>query len=228
MSWWSTGGISSCVAAYQAIGAASLAASYLNLANPGTNDAAPGTAPTFDASTGWTFNGSTQYLTTGVVPADGTWSMIVRYSDSVSTNMVCGSLNVRNGVKRFYISPYRAAYVEYGIGTLDFFQVAPALVTGVLAMAGTKCYRNGADEGVTATNNAGSSKPIFIGGINYDNTPSFLLACKVQAFAVYNATLTAPQVADVAAFMTMLPGGGGATPWLYLPRSARVIGVNQL
>ena len=69
-----------CIAAYQPKGAADLAASYVNLITPGTYNAAPGTAPTFDAATGWTFNGSTQYLTTGVVPASG-YSMLVRVAD---------------------------------------------------------------------------------------------------------------------------------------------------
>jgi hypothetical protein len=51
--WWYVAG-QTCVAAYQPIGAPSLAASYVILANPGTYDAAPGVAPTFDAATGWT------------------------------------------------------------------------------------------------------------------------------------------------------------------------------
>jgi hypothetical protein len=60
--WWSVGGHTA-VAAYQAIGAASYAASLVNLANPSTYDAVDGVAPSWDAGTGWTFNGSTQYLT---------------------------------------------------------------------------------------------------------------------------------------------------------------------
>lgn len=71
-SWWLAGGIdpANCIAAYRAKGAASLAASYDNLAAPGngladgTYDLTLGVAPTFDAATGWTFNGSTQWLTT--------------------------------------------------------------------------------------------------------------------------------------------------------------------
>ncbi len=41
--WWdNNGAISGCVAAYQPKGAADLAASYVNLANSGTYNAAPG------------------------------------------------------------------------------------------------------------------------------------------------------------------------------------------
>lgn len=49
-------------AAFQPIGAASLAASYVSLYNPTTWDAAPVVAPTFDAATGWEFDGATTYL----------------------------------------------------------------------------------------------------------------------------------------------------------------------
>ena len=62
--WYLAGGIAkaNCIAAYQPKGAASLAASYVNLVTPGTYDAAPGTAPTFDSALGWTFDGTSQYL----------------------------------------------------------------------------------------------------------------------------------------------------------------------
>lgn len=55
------------LAAFQPLGAASYAASKVNLLNPGTNDAADGTAyPTWDASYGWGMaSASLQYLTVG-------------------------------------------------------------------------------------------------------------------------------------------------------------------
>ena len=60
-SWWLAGGIAAanCVAAYQPKGAASYAASKVNLANPGTYDLVKITNdPDFDAATGWTFDAS--------------------------------------------------------------------------------------------------------------------------------------------------------------------------
>ena len=51
--WWDLGGtITSCVAAYQPKGAADLAASYVNLANPGTYDLAPDGSPSFNTNDG--------------------------------------------------------------------------------------------------------------------------------------------------------------------------------
>lgn len=60
--WWEVAG-KTCVAAYQPKGAASLAASYGNLANPGTYTLGPGDAPTFDTALGWTFDGIADWLT---------------------------------------------------------------------------------------------------------------------------------------------------------------------
>ena len=54
--WWQQGGVTSCIAAYRARGAASLADSYVNKANPGVNDAsviAGKTAPVWSAANGW-------------------------------------------------------------------------------------------------------------------------------------------------------------------------------
>ena len=66
-------------------GAASLAASYINLANPGTYDAAPGTAPSFDTATGWTFAAaSSQYLTTGIVFGVN-WTILVRVGSATQS-----------------------------------------------------------------------------------------------------------------------------------------------
>lgn len=81
--WYLAGGVAkaTCLAAYQAIGAASLAESYVNLANPGTYNLSGGVAPTWAAETGWTFDGSSQYKLTGITPAAGaaqTMSMIAR------------------------------------------------------------------------------------------------------------------------------------------------------
>ena len=53
--WWAVAG-KTCVAAYQPKGAADLAASYVNLANPGTYDAVPDSSFSFDVSIGWIFD----------------------------------------------------------------------------------------------------------------------------------------------------------------------------
>ena len=90
--WYLAGGAPAPIAAYQPKGAASLAASYVNLANPGTYDAAPGVAPTHASATGWTFNGNTQYLTTNVATSGSAWSIVLRYAHLLGVDRgICGT-----------------------------------------------------------------------------------------------------------------------------------------
>jgi hypothetical protein len=200
--WYLSGGVSAanCIAAYQPKGAASLAASYDNLAGA-SYDAAPGVAPTFDAETGWTFNGSTQYLDTGVDPVnDQTWSMIVRYSGATTVNYVaiCGTRI--GGGTAFAIEPNSPDGVYYASG--GFVAKATGVAAGNLAIAGTKAYRNGVDEGLTLGVSAGDWASVLIGCFrDTGGAPAQFCAASVQAIAIYDVTLTADQVAAITAAM---------------------------
>lgn len=210
--WWLSGGISAAnaIAVYQPIGAASLAASYVNLANPGTYDAAPGVAPTFAAATGWTFNGSTQYLDSGVVPAAG-YTMIFRYSSTAGTNRgFIGSYD--GGSTYFDIAATTAGgcYFNYGDKSSTATQVPDSGVStvtsktsGVLALAGPIGYYNGsAVVTLAATWSGTSTRNMWIGADNR-STPFFGTGT-FQAVAIYNTTLTADQVAAVSTAMAAL------------------------
>lgn len=198
--WYLSGGVSAanCVAAYQPIRAVSLAASYVNLANPGTFDAAPGTAPAFDTATGWTFDAaSSQYLTTGITPASG-YSMIVRFSDISNANSIIGQFTNN---ARFFISPNQSGIVVYGSG--QFVTTSPGITSGVLAIAGQQGYRNGTADGASiGTWTTTASYAIILGARNL--VPINYGAGKIQAAAIYNTTLTAPQVAAISAAMAAL------------------------
>jgi len=202
--WYRAGGASLPVAAYQPKGAASLAASYTNLANPGTYDAAPGVAPTLGAA-GWTFNGSTQYLITGVTPAnDQTWSAIVQFSGATTT----GDRVVLGGADAVGPRFYFALWVVSG-GKIWFDNGAEkqsttnAVASGNLAVAGTVGYLNGAID----TTGIGIAGPfagsIFIGAYNIGG-PIVHYTGNIHAVAIYNTTLTAPQVVAVSAAMAAL------------------------
>lgn len=199
--WWEPGGSFTCVAAYAPKGAASLSASYSNLANPGTYDAAPGTAPTFDTATGWTFNGSTTRLETGVVVGSG-WTAIVRYSD-----LVGGALFGANNYYRPYFDitiEGGTYYFEYGTGYLT------STITGdnhVATMAGVNVYLDGASLGAIPATWSGTPPALNIGAEFYDvdNTAyGQFLNGKIQAIAIYSTTLDATQVATLSAAMGAL------------------------
>jgi len=83
--WYRAGGAPMPVAAYQPLGASSLTASYVNVANPDAYNAAPGIAPAWAAATGWTVANAPNWLNTGVVPAAG-YSWIVRLANFSGNN----------------------------------------------------------------------------------------------------------------------------------------------
>jgi hypothetical protein len=197
--WYRAGGAPVPVAAYQPKGAADLASSYVNLANPGTYDAAPGVAPTFDAATGWTCNGTTQYLTTGVVPAnDQTWSMVVRFSEGTNTGVIAGVS--AGGTQRFRIyRHYTANKTGYANG-VDIAGTLADVPAGVMAVAGSVGYLNGVVDKTGLTAWGGAS----VSGITIGTSAGLFFAGKIQAIAIYSSVLTADQVAAVSAAMAAL------------------------
>lgn len=206
--WYLKGGVAlaDCVAAYQPKGATSLAASYINLANPGTNNAAAGEAPSFDAATGWTFNGSSQWLATSINAAAGQ-TIIVRFSD-VANNAAAdaGTLfGAFHSAGRLFVGVARTAnnYAQYGYGNTAGVSVAPGLTSGVLALNSAAGYRNGAAE-YTPTGTFTTASPVYIGVIRISGTSYSLLNGKIQAAALYNTILTAPQVAAITTAMAAL------------------------
>lgn len=198
--WWdNSGAISGCVAAYRAVGAASQAASYINLQNPGTYDAAAGVAPTWDASTGWSFNGSTQYLTTGLTPAnDQGWSMLVRFAN-VQTNGNPWSVGAGQG-PYFVIAPQFIANNLMVIGNGDFI-TTPYLVTGTAGFAGNKAYNGGSQVGGTIATSAGTFAALRIGA---DADGGAKHKGDILAVVVYNSVLSAGNVATLTTLMNAL------------------------
>ena len=201
--WYLTGGISSsdCVAAYQPIGADDLADSYINLANPGTYNAAPGTAPSWGSTDGWTFDGSTQYLTTGIVPASG-WSMIVRYSNIAAGSYAGTLLGTYKANARFELGYNISTTVYYMSGQFVSVNTGTRIVSGVQAVAGQQGYRNGSADGGAIGAWTDSNPPAIL--IGDRGGASDKLEGKIQAVAIYSATLTSTQVGLLTTAMNAL------------------------
>lgn len=202
--WWDNGGaISGCVAAYQPIGASSLAASYTNKANPGTYDAAPGTAPTFAAATGWTFNGTTQYLRTFYSPPNqAAFSAIVRFSGALTTGtrtlLATPNTTVSTNLGIFQ-ALFPAPYYVNNAGTGGLAAVSG----GVLAIATNQGYKDGATDGTTFVGAGAAWKEMYIAAYN-GSSVGYYFSGVVQAIAIYNTTLTAGEVATLTTAMNAL------------------------
>ena len=200
--WWQVAG-KTCVAAYQPKGAASLAASYVNLANPGTYDAAPGVAPTLTAD-GWTFDGTTQYLTTGIVPGTG-WTMIVRVNQNGGQNvqLIAGAseTNANGFALRLIVASLQAVYVHGSGWSADVVSLS-----GIHAIAKQQGYYNGIPTASGGSGTLSTTRGIFIGQQNVAGSiyDPYFFSGSMDALAIYSDTLTAGEVAAVSAAMAAL------------------------
>ncbi|MFA5828541.1 MAG: LamG-like jellyroll fold domain-containing protein [Candidatus Shapirobacteria bacterium] len=209
--WYKVGGTTGQVAAYQAIGAGSSAASYVNLANPGTYNLTSGTAPTWSASTGWTFNGTNQFLTTGLTPSANTWSYLVRFSDANTSDYwraIIGTTDNNNWSVAVYPIAGGGGYKAYYNGHYDSLYLSGAVASGVMGMSYNKGYLNGTSEPGTIPIINPPNKNLYIGAKNTNSGADSFLPGKIQAAAIYNTTLTADQVANVTDAMETLDAGG--------------------
>ena len=201
--WWEVSGVT-CVAAYQAKGAASYAASKSNLANPGTYDAGDGAAyPSWAAGSGWSFvAASKQYLTTGITPSADSYSYIVQFTNaSANSGALFGFID---SSKRAYILPFQntvgVGYANHNTTTT----VTPDHVSGNLAVTGTDCYRDGVDDGDIGNWGTGTALEIYIGAIHRSALITNYFTGSIYALAIYSSTLTSTQVGTLATAMAAL------------------------
>jgi hypothetical protein len=198
--WWLAGGCPAPVFAYQPRGAATLAASYVNLANPGTNDCAPGTAPTLSAE-GWVFAAaSSQYLLTPTQTITDSWSLIARYAGtSGDTRTLIGSVD---GVAPKWLSlMIRSTSVRYDRGSAA--HVTPTLAAGVIANTPTGRYRNGVAEGGALTAITTFTLPVGIGVLRNSAGRQWYFEGTLVAVAAYSVDIAAYVVAMTAAMAAL-------------------------
>jgi hypothetical protein len=186
------------VVAYQPAGAPNPTAATINVAH---NQAHPlryravtsgaGVAPTWSPRTGWSFDGSSQWLRTNMVPNNG-WSAIVRYTGASGNNCIFTNHDTPDGA-RFAINPTHSLGVIYQSG--KYVAAAPALAAGILAFAGQQGYRNGLPDGSAIDPWTGTNSYV-IDLASYDEG-SLNYPCVIAAIAFYNRTLTPVEMWNV-------------------------------
>lgn len=214
--WWLAGGIpgSNCLAAFKPKGAASLAASYVNLASGGaTWDAAPGVAPTFDTSYGWDFNSAAyEYLVIGsgamfsAVPlsfvalfkADNVTSAcsLLSVSNSVSKNLfllLCAGDIAGDPVRAWTATGANAAASSLSGYLASAWYVGAAVYSAANNRA---AFINGGDKGTEATSVTPAGLDTTMIGTVYWNTGGkvWFMNGKIGACAFYNIALSDDQV----------------------------------
>jgi lysophospholipase L1-like esterase len=196
-SWYRSNNTPMPIAVYEPFSASTLAASYVNVVNPGVHDAAaPVAAPTFIAGSGWSFNG-TQYLTTDIIPAAG-WTLLMHCGDTYVTNKtLCGCS--KTGGPWFTLNAFQGANkVAYGNGG-SLLQVAPQMdYAGTLTAAGLTGYRNGiADAGSIPAWSGTMPYEFWIGTNHLDGSVANSATGGILAIAIWNSVLDSAQVLSV-------------------------------
>ena len=203
--WWK---ISSPVVAYQPKGAVSLAASYSNLVNPGTNDAALGVAPTWNATDGWIFNGSTQYLSTGALTLTGESTAIIKFTGATLDSSIDYLFGEAVTNKLFKVGLYLSVGGEYRIyaslGTETIYTVNET-TSGILALNKTGLYKDGGLLLDITDNVFTDSGGLFIGCLlGAGGSISNYSALNIQAFALYDRALSAEEILAVTRAMEVI------------------------
>lgn len=208
--WWLAGGIDpdDCVAAYQPKGAASYAASKVNLANPGTYNAVEGNAPDWDTSYGWSFvKANKDYLLTGITNGEG-YSLVIKFSDydyskSSFQGWFIGSSTYISSEWRTQIiwaSIYAGNAVKFEYGHAVSGDQYLNNTYGVLAICEKKGYLDGKlVKTVSSTGSSAGAKIQIAKGYGAE-----YVHMKVQAAAIYNTELSSAQIAALSTAMAAL------------------------
>lgn len=197
--WYLPDGITAanCVAAYQAVGATSYAASKLNLNSLGTHALTDGAAyPTWDAN-GWTFDG-TQYLVTDITPPrDQTWTVVVLFRGATwsptAWETAIGSFSTSGGNSGFLVQFGNTAARGRGAwtGSASATSALAEGSAGSYSLSGKHTYKEGASDLTVASGVlAGNHLALWIGGLNLDGALSQGFKGTIRALAIYNVELT--------------------------------------
>ena len=197
--WYQVKG-QTCLAAWRAIGAASLAASYTDLTGNG-NNLTLGSAPMWTALTGWILDGANSYLKTGITFAAG-YSVFIRFSNFSGADFLIGASNAgaeETSIEIDITTPRRI----YKVGNGSYLKAAVNDAAGVVAIAGAKGYFDGTEEG-TATPAAYAALELYLGARNLTGVANRFTDGRIQAAAIYSTTLSAAQVAGLSTVMAAL------------------------
>jgi hypothetical protein len=194
--WWTLdGAITSCLSAFQPKGAASYAASLLDLSGNGY-DAVEGVSrdpSKWDSTNGWQCysNANNTTLQTSHKGATG-MTGIARFSNA-SGSYVFGIGD------RWEVDPSGTGITYRNNSAVT---ISPALTSGIVALTNSKGYRNGAldTDGIGNRTDLGS----YYIGIGSRDGYSFNFLGYIQAIAFYSTTLTPTQIADLTTAMAAL------------------------
>ena len=209
--WYLAGDIlpENCIAAYQAIGAADISASMVNLANPGTYDLTvpTGSPPTFNTATGWaSTQASPKYWDTGITPVYNTTSYIARFANGVNNENWLLGICKNDFSKYFRCAPSRTTADQWGLEIGSLLVGTGEVSTGTIGY-GTNCFINGVKVANGARVSVSFTQSLWLMGVHREGTSAAhrdfegnLLAC-----AFYNIQLSDSIMSALHNAITTLP-----------------------
>lgn len=229
--WWQGIGdvvpLSTNYTVYDPLTAADLASSYVNLANPGTRNAtAPTAAPGHAQGSGWTFNGSTQYLDSNTKISGNT--TIVVWLEDCSGQYALGLTDGTTPNKLVLIRPVSGTNHQYNKSSGGAVSVELSTWGGIFGMNATHGFFNGNQEAALSavwTGGGPSNRNMFIGCQNSGSAANFF-GGRVLRVAIYDISLSAAQMEAVARAMNDYNTGSlhsysqkvlALNPYLYYP-----------
>lgn len=193
--FWAAGGsAASIVAAYRFIGAASFSASKVNIVSPGTHDLVNAASfPTWDATNGLK-HAASQYLISDIL-LNGDYTAIIRFSNAVQSGepYIFGAYG---GTGQFAICPFSSNNFRWL--NLNNRTSSPPLAQGVVAIAGTKSFRNGVQDLTNLGVGGAGVVPAFVGGVNANGSYYGSGAKYIQSLTIHSVTLTDAQVTAIS------------------------------
>lgn len=198
---WYMAATASPIAAWQGKGAASKAASLVNLVNPGTYNLIEVNTMGFADATGWEGSG-TAYFRTGIVPAV-TYTVALRVAGI--DNAFEGLIGAQDGTGSFYIRLTGGGSVHFGVGAAGGNYISAYNTNMTLVFTNTRYNINGtAGALVSGTGNPGIE--MHIGAYNVNGTPTYPIDATdfIIGAAVWNSSLTAEQMEAVRAALAAI------------------------
>lgn len=211
--WWSDFS-ANLVGAWDALAAASYAASKVDLSGNGNHLTETDAAVTWDATDGWQFTAAnTDAFRTQVTPTGSATTLMVQFTDAAAAGVAIGALSALDGSSDFCIMPDGTGIwgdvVHYQTGSNER-NVAPKLAAGTLALSQWQGYRDGSADGSAIT----SSSPTFLyplplgcavrrddpggAGVLFD----YYFTGNIQRAAIWDAALDGSTIAAVHAAWT--------------------------
>lgn len=200
--WYRAGGTPAPMAVWVGKGAASKAASLVNLVNPGTYNLTEVNTMGFATATGWEGSGGA-YFRTGIVPTV-TYTIAIRVAGI--DDAIEGLIGCNDATNKFFLRAAGGTNIHFAIGASGGEYILGAYTANMtIVFTNTRCNING----VASSMSNGTGNPtteMFLGSYNANGTPTGVIDATdfIIGASVWNTALSAAQMEAVRAALAAI------------------------